>query len=74
MNFEKALAIAKKLKPNVDACDEYDKAFLFKCKAEEWMIGGDGPVVVLKDTGKAINQVVFFDQYGPELIRSFDIT
>ena len=37
------------------------------------MIGGDGPVVVLKDTGKAINQVVFFDQYDPKLIREFDI-
>jgi hypothetical protein len=73
VSYEEALAIARKLKPNIDACDEYDQAFLFKCKSEEWLIGGDGPVVVLKDTGKAIHQLAFFDSCGLKLIRSVDI-
>lgn len=73
VSYEEALAIAGELKANIDACDEYDQAYLFKCKEEEWLIGGDGPVVVLKESGKAINQLVFFDDYGPELIRSLDL-
>lgn len=73
VSYEEALALAVKLKPNIDACDEYDQAFLFKCKEEEWLIGGDGPIVVLKETGKAINQIAFFDDCGPKLIRSFDL-
>ena len=73
VSYKEALATARELKPSIDACDEYDQAFLFKCKAEECLIGGDGPIVVLKETGKAINQLAFFDDCGPKLIRSFDL-
>lgn len=73
ITFEEALKTAKELKPNIDACDEYDKGYLFKCEAERYMIGGDGPCVILKENGKAINQVTFYDVYRPELIRELDI-
>ena len=73
VNFEQALEIAKKLKRNIDACDEYNDAFLFKRKADEYTIGGDSPCVVLKESGRAINVVEYFDNYVAEHIREFDV-
>lgn len=73
MTYEEALKIAKSLKPGADACDEYDTAFVFKTKSEEWALGGDGPCVILKRNGNAIGQTEFYDRYGGTLIRSFDI-
>lgn len=73
LSFEQAYEIAKGLKEGIDACDEYNDAYLFKRKADEYTIGGDGPCIVLKENGKAINQVVYFDNYEAEHIREFDI-
>lgn len=73
VTYDEALNIAKKLKKNIDACDEFDNAYLFKCRAEEWDIGGSGPCIVLKENGRAINQVEYYDKYEAEHIREFDI-
>lgn len=73
VTFEQALETAKKLKPNCDACDEYNDAYLFKRKADEFTIGGDSPCIVLKESGKAINVVEYFDNYDAEHVREFDL-
>lgn len=73
VNFEQALETAKKLKRGIDACDEYNDAFLFKRKADAYTIGGDSPCVVLKESGRAINIVEYFDNYAAEHIREFDL-
>lgn len=73
MTYEEAFKKAKELKPNIDACDEYDKGFVFKTKSDEWSIGGDPPCVILKSSGDAINQVEFFDMHNPKFIRTFDL-
>lgn len=73
VTFEEALKKAKALKPGIDACDEYDKGYLFKAKSERFMIGGDGPCVVLKSTGKAVNQTEFYDNYRPEYIKEISL-
>lgn len=73
LTFEQAYEIAKGLKDGIDACDEYDNAYLFKRKADMYSFGGDGACVILKKNGKAINQVDFFDDYKPNHIRSFDL-
>ncbi len=73
VSYEQAYEIAKKLKPNIDACDEYSDAFLFKTKADEWTIGGESPCVVLKENGNAITQLEYFDKYEARHIRGFDI-
>lgn len=73
VSYEQALEQAKKLKPNIDACDEYNDAFLFKVKADEWTLGGDSPCIILKENGKAINQTEYFDRYEAKHIREFDI-
>ncbi len=73
MTYEEALKKAKKLKPNIDACEEYNDAWMFKCKAEEWDIGGAGACIILKENGKALNQVDYYDLYEAKHIRGFDI-
>ena len=73
VTYDEALAIARKLKKNIDACDEYNDAYVFKARSEEYMIGGPGPCVVLKENGKAISQVNYFDSYQAQHIREFNI-
>ena len=73
VTYEQALKIARDLKVNIDACDEYNDAFVFKCRAEQWDIGGDGPCCVLKGSGRAINQTEYFDNYEAKHIREFDV-
>lgn len=73
ISYDEALKKAKELKSNIDACDEYDVAYLFKARSEEYCIGGDGPCVILKDNGRAINQLEFFENYEHEHIKEFSI-
>ena len=70
---EEALDIAKKLKKNIDACDEYKTAYVFKAKADEFTIGGDGPCCVLKENGKAIGMTAFIDGYASDLLREIPV-
>lgn len=73
VTFEEAYKKAKELKPNINACDEYDKGYLFKAREEEFMIGGDGACIVLKNTGDVINQTEFYDMYKPEFVKEIEL-
>lgn len=68
-----ALKLAMELKSGIDACDEYDIAYVFKRKEDRLNIGGDGACVILKEDGRAINQTDFFECYNPVHIRELDI-
>ena len=50
-------------------CDEYDTAYLFKARSEEFNIGGDSPCVILKENGRAITQLEYFDNYEQRHIK-----
>ena len=73
IGYDEALAKAKELKHNIDACDEYDTAYMFKARSEEYTIGGNSPCVILKENGKAIHQLEYFDNYDHKHIREFDV-
>ena len=73
ITYEEALAIARKLKNSIDACVEFDNAYVFKAKAEDHMIGGDGACCVLKKDGRAVSQTEFYDNYAGEFVREFDL-
>ena len=74
VRFESALKKAKKLKPNIDSCREFTDAYVFASQEDEYSCGGDGPVVVLKDSGKAINMVDYTQTSSDaELIREFEL-
>ena len=59
VSYESALKKAKQLKKNIDHCMEYERAYSFSSKEDEFSFGGDGPVVILKENGEAINFVSF---------------
>ena len=73
VNYDEALKIAKELKNNIDACDEYDDAYLFKTKEDEYTLGGDGACIILKENGRAISQLEYFDNYSANHIREIDV-
>lgn len=73
IDYERALETAKELKKDIDACDEYNDAYVFKTRADEFSIGGSSPCCILKENGKAINIVEYFDNYEAEHIREFDV-
>lgn len=71
ITYEDALKMAKELKTDIDSCIEYDSAYMFISKDDEESIGGAGPCVILKDSGKAINQTDYYDTYKAEFLREF---
>lgn len=73
VTYEEALKKAKELKPNIDACDEYDIGYMFKAKADEFSIGGDGACCIIKDTGEAVCQTEFYDSYDPVFVGELAI-
>ena len=73
ISYEEALKMARELKKNIDACDEYDIAYVFKAKEEEYLIGGYGPCCIIKETGRAVNQTEFVDSYDSQFIKGFDL-
>ena len=73
VTYEKAYEIAKDMMPNIDACVEYENAYMFKRKAANHSIGGDGFCIILKESGKKISQTEFFDSYDAAIVREFDL-
>lgn len=59
VSYEKALESARNLKPNVDGCTEMTDAYIFGSTEDEFTIGGDGPVVVMKNNGNAYNMTAY---------------
>ena len=65
MTYDEAKIIALGLNKRVNACNEYMKAYHFFEERDE-EIDGDAGVVVLKDTGRAIDFVQFILSVHPE--------
>jgi len=64
ITYKQAKAIALKANKRVNACQEYEKGYHFFEK--EYDGEGDSGVVVVKETGRAINWVDFILDYHPE--------
>ncbi len=74
INYEEALKIAKEHKPNIDHCYEETLAWIFTSKEDEHTIGGDNPVVVLKETGDALNMPDYaFEYFGAKEIGDWEL-
>ena len=69
ITYEEAYKKAKSLKPNIDKCFEYDTAYMFASSEDDFSIGGDGPCVILKETGEAISRIHFLEFYDGEMIE-----
>lgn len=68
VGFDEALAIAKSHWGEVDYCTEYEAAYSFS-KKDDMSFGGNSPVVVMKEDGRAVNFVAFIDMGASDPIR-----
>lgn len=61
ITFDEAYAKAKELKDNIDGYFEYENGYVFSGSEDEGYTGGAGhtPVVIEKETGKAISMPRF---------------
>ena len=65
ITYADAKTKALDLNGRVNACNEYAKAFHFFHKTNE-EVDGDAGVVIIKETGRAINFPSFILNYHPE--------
>lgn len=72
MNYEAAKKKALKLRPDIDICREHTDAFIFSVK-DDISFGGDGPVVILKENGRAINMADYLDDFSGEFVKEYPI-
>lgn len=73
LNYEEALQIAKSKKTKINHCIEYLDAFAFEYCSGDKSIGGDSPVVILKDSGEAINMISYAVGAKGTIIRDFEV-
>ena len=72
MNYESAKKKALKLRPDVDICREHTDAYIFSVQ-NDVSFGGDGPVVILKENGKAINMADYLDQHTGTFVKEYPV-
>lgn len=70
LNYEQALEKAKAVKSKIDGYCEFEGAYAF-ASDDTPRDGGNGPVLILKSTGEALNFVSYAVKHGNELIREF---
>lgn len=73
LTYAEALKIAFKLKPNIDNCRENTDAYVFGSHADDCSIGCDGPVVIIKETGRAINMTDYLGDFSGTFVKEIKI-
>lgn len=75
MSYEEALKKAKSIKPDVDTCVEYAHGYMFaNNKGQVSYGGGNAPVVILKENGKAVTMAWFNGKYdADEPIKEYKV-
>lgn len=73
LTYEEALAIAKSKKSKINYCTEYNNAYAFSYDTGERSVGGDSPVVIMKDDGAALNFIAYAVKDGNEFVREFEV-
>ena len=69
ITYEDAVKTAKEIRADINRCFEYEKGYVFSNVEDENYIGGShAPVVIVKETGKAISMPQFvIDGTGEEI-------
>lgn len=73
LTYEQALDIAKSKKSKINYCTEYNNAYAFSYDAGEASKGGDSPIVIMKDTGAALNYIAYAVKDGNEFVKEFEV-
>ena len=74
LTYLQALEIAKRKKSRIEKCIETPNAFIFKNEKDEYSIDGEGICYVLKDSGRAVDALTYYDNYGDEeTLNEYDV-
>lgn len=73
MAYAQALDIARSKKAKINYCTEYNNAYVFSYDTGEQSKGGDSPIVIMKDTGEALNFISYAVRDGNEIVREFEV-
>ena len=74
LTYEEAYAIAREKKSMINYCTEFNNAYAFGYDDGQYHVGGDSPIVILKDTGEDFNFIDYaIRDGGGKIIREFDI-
>lgn len=71
--YRQALDIARSKKSKINYCTEYNNAYVFSYDAGEHSKGGDSPIVIMKDTGEALDFISYAVKDGNEILREFEV-
>ena len=72
ITYEQALKKAQKLNKSVNYCMEYTDAFVFSDKNDD-DIGGNGPVVIMKSNGDAVNMAYYVNTSEGDYVKAYDL-
>lgn len=72
ITYEQALKKAQKLNKSINYCMEYTDAFVFSDKDSE-EIGGNGPVVIMKKDGEAVNMAYYVNNSEGDYVKAYDL-
>lgn len=67
-----ALELAKAYEIELTVCIETENAYIFG-NPEIKTIGGELPIVVLKESGEIINMTEYIDMYSSAIIKEFSL-
>jgi hypothetical protein len=73
LSYDEALAIARGKKSKINKCTEFSNAYAFCFSDGTIKYGGDAPVVIMKDTGMALNFIDYAITPDKEVVREFDV-
>lgn len=73
LTFKEALAVAKKKKGHINHCVEYTNAYMFSYEGSENTVGGESPIVVMKETGETMNMSAYIWTPDKEYVGEIEV-
>ena len=73
LSYKECLAIARSKKPKVNHCVEYTNAYMFSYEGTENMVGGESPIVVMKETGETMNMSAYIWTPDKEYVGEHEV-
>jgi hypothetical protein len=74
ISYDDALLKAKEKKHSpIDNCTETQNAYIFGSHADDMNLGGEGPIVVMKESGKTLNMAAYLDTGSIEVVKEFEV-
>lgn len=73
INYEEALKIARQHKTKINHCIEYTNAYAFEFDNGEYTMGGDSPIVIMKENGAITDIASYSITPGKSVVRDFKV-